>query len=459
MPKLKIVYQLDEMDCGPSCLVMIAKYYGKEYSLSYLRDISFITKNGVSLLGISQAAHIIGFDTISAKLTLEKLKDNDLPFPCILHWNEGHFIVLYRIKKNRLGKYMYYIADPAHGSIKISEENLKKGWIHNEDKGIALFLTPKEEFYSLKSNTNNTNFSYLLKYLKPFKRQMSIIFGGLLLGSLITLIFPFLTKNLVDKGISSKNLNIVSLILISQLFLFFSQTIIEIFRNRILLYVGTKINIQIITDFLSKLMLMPLKFFDSKRTGDLTQRIQDHKRIETFLTSQSILTLFSLLNFSIFFFVLAYYNYFVLLIYISFTIISIFWVIYFQKYRKVLDYNRFKLQAEDQSSIYELITGMQEIKLNCFEEFKKSQWKIIQDQLFDINLKVLRIDQLQLSGYTFMNNIKNIFISFIVAKSVINGNLTLGSMLSISYIIGEMNSPINQLITFFRSLQDAKLSF
>ncbi len=447
------------MDCGPSCLVMISKYYGKEITLPFIRENSFITKNGVSLLGISQAAQTIGFETVLAKLTLERLKNSETPLPCILHWTENHFIVLYKIKKNYFGNFYYYIADPAHGKIKISEENFKKGWLYEEKKGIAMFLSPTKKFYNQHINVEKNNIIYLLKYLHPFKKKIFIVFLGLLLGSLITLAFPFLAKNLVDKGISAKNLNLITLILISQLALLFSQSLIEILRNRILLFIGTKINIQIINDFLSKLMSMPLKYFDSKRTGDLTQRIQDHKRIEQFLTSQSVLTFFSLINFSIFFIVLAYYRYFVLVAYIFITLISIIWVLYFQKYRKVLDYNRFKLQAENQSSIFELITGMQEIKINGFENFKKNQWKAIQEELFHINLKVLKIDQLQLSGYSFFNNIKNIFISFIVAKSVISGDLTLGGMLSISYIIGEMNSPINQLIIFFRSLQDAKLSF
>ncbi len=448
------------MDCGPSCLVMIAKYYGKEFSLSFFREQSFITKNGVSLLGISQAAQNVGFETISAKLTLEKLKEKKDEIPCIIHWNQGHFAVLYKIKRNNITKkYCFYVADPAHGFIKQSEENFIKGWISVDDKGIALFLNPTENFYKQTEVIDKTNFSYLFNYIKPFKWQMIKIFISLLIGSLITLLFPFLTENLVDKGINPKNLHFVSLILLAQLSLFFGHTIIEIIRNRILLFVGSKININIISDFLGKLMLMPLKYFDAKRIGDLTQRIQDHKRIESFLTSQSIQTLFSLINFFVFFGVLAYYNWFILIIYITITVLSILWVLYFQKQRKILDYNRFELLADNQSTTYELITGMQEIKLNNFEEYKQNQWKEIQEKLLKINIKVLNLDQFQLSGYDFLNSIKNIIVTFIVAQNVINGNLTLGSMLSISYIIGEMNSPINQLISFFRSLQDAKLSF
>lgn len=460
MAKFKITYQLDEMDCGPSCLVMISKHYGKEFSLPFFRDNSFITKNGVSLLGISQAAQNIGFETVSAKLTLEKLKEKKDDIPCVIHWNQSHFAVLYKIKKSKFSKkYYFYVADPAHGLIKLTEDNFCKGWMNIQNKGVALFLTPTKIFFNQQEIKEKNNFSYLFNYIKPFKWQMIKIFSSLIIGSLITLIFPFLTQNLVDKGINPKNINFVTLILLAQLSLFFGHTIVEIIRNRILLYVGSKINISIIADFLEKLMLMPLKYFDSKRIGDLTQRIQDHKRIESFLTSQSIQTLFSLINFSVFFGVLAYYNWSILIIYISITLFSILWVLHFQKQRKTLDYNRFELLADNQSSTYELITGMQEIKLNNFEQYKQNQWKEIQEKLLKINLKVLNLDQLQLSGYEFLNSVKNIIVTFIVAQNVINNNLTLGSMLSISYIIGEMNSPINQLISFFRSLQDAKLSF
>lgn len=447
------------MDCGPSCLVMIAKYYGKDFSLPFLRESSYITKNGVSLLGISQAAEKIGFETVSAKLTLEKLKEFDIPLPCILHWTKAHFVVLYKIKKNSFdNKYYYYLADPAHGHVRLVEDDFLKGWLVDK-KGIALFLSPTANFYSQDGVVEKTNFSYLLKYVKPFKRKIIGVITTLFLGSILSLIFPFLTQYLVDDGINLKNINFIVIILLAQLFVFFGHTTIEVIRNRIFLLIGSRLNINIIEDFLGKLMLMPLKFFEAKRIGDLTQRIQDHKRIEVFLTSQSVLTLFSLINFSVFFIVLAYYDWFVLIIYLLTTSISILYVLYFQKKRKAMDYKRFDLLAENQSSMYEIITGMQELKLNSFEDYKREQWKDIQERLFKMNIKVLNLDQFQLSGYSFLNNFKNIFITFIVALNVVKGDLTLGAMFSISYIIGEMNSPIDQLITFFRSFQDAKLSF
>jgi ATP-binding cassette subfamily B protein len=459
MPEFKMVYQLDEMDCGPSCLAMIAKHYGKEFSLSYVREISHLTKNGVSLLGISQAAETLGFETISAKTTLLTLKGERI-FPCIIHWKQSHFVVLYKVKRSRFTKeYFFYLADPAYGLMKLSEESFRKGWLGEEIKGVTMFLNPTDKFFSLEEIKESSNFYYLFNYIKPFKWQIIKIFFGLFIGSLITLAFPFLTQYLVDKGINTKDLHFVILVLIAQLTLFFGNSVIEIIRNRIMLYVGTRLNINIISDFLGKLMLMPLKFFDAKRIGDLMQRIQDHKRIEIFLTSNSILTLFSLINFSVFFGVLLYYNWLILLIYIILTAISIIWVLFFLKKRKILDYNRFDLLAENQDTTYELVTGMQEIKLNDFETFKKEKWKTIQEKLFKVNIKVLTIDQFQLSGYDFINNLKNIVVSFIAANYVIINDITLGAMLSISYIIGEMNSPIAQLIAFFRSMQDAKLSF
>lgn len=448
------------MDCGPSCLAMISQYYGKKHSLSFIRDKCFINKNGVNLLGIAQAAEDLGFETLSVKLSLEKLYEDNDNFPCIIHWNQNHFVILNKIIKSKISKkYKFHIIDPAYGSIVQSEENFKNGWMSSPDRGIALFLKPIQEFYKKKEVLEKTNFFYILKYIKPFRWKLLKVLLVLTFGSLLTLIFPFLTEKLVDNGIKNKNLNFITLILLSQLLILFGNTFFDIIRNRIILFIGSRINIEIISDFFGKLMMMPLRFFDSKRTGDLIQRIQDHRYIENFLTSQSVLTLFAIINFFIFFSVLAYYSWFVVTTYFVLTLISIFWVLFFQNKRRILDYNRFELLADNQNTTYELITGMQEIKLNSFENFKKSEWKDIQEKLFKVNIKVLNVDQYQLSGYAFLNNIKNIVVTFFVAQSVIKGHLTLGAMMSTSYIIGELNSPISQLISFFRSIQDAKISF
>lgn len=447
------------MDCGPSCLNMIACHYGKKLNLSSLRDACFITKNGVNLLGISQAAESIGFETMSIKLSVKDLVEKDLPFPCILHWNHTHFVVLYKIRKNKLSNKLYfYIADPDHGLIKLPEDQFVSIWTAS-DKGIALFLEPTELFFEQEDFEEKNNVSYFLKYLKPFKWKLIFVFITLLLGNAVILLFPFLTQKLVDDGIGPKKINLIGLILIGQLILFFSSTILEIIRNRLFLFIGSKININIISDFLQKLMLMPLKYFETKSVGDLSQRINDHRRIEEFLTSQSVLILFSFINFSIFFAVLAYYDWMILSSFLIFTFSGLGWVLFFQHKRKKYDYQKFSILSESQGTTFEMITSMNEIKLNSFENYKLNKWNAIQDKLFKINLKTLNIDQLQLSGYEFLNNTKNIFITYLIAKMVISGSLTLGAMFSISYIIGELNAPIKRLVTFFRSLQDAQLSF
>ena len=456
--KLQFFAQHDQMDCGPACLAMVASHYGKDFGLQYLRDRSFITREGVSLLGISEAADKIGFKTISAKLKTEDL-DNEL-LPCILHWNQNHFVVLYKITKNIFtGKLIYKIADPGHGFISLSEEKFKKSWLSDLEKGVALFLEPTEEFFKqTPPKEEKLSIKYLLKYLKPYKNEMLQLFLLLLLGTLTTLIFPILTQKLIDEGVSKKDLPVISYILLAQLAFFFGNIIFGIFRNWIMLVVGTKINIQIISDFLKKLLKLPIKFFDTKLMGDFNQRIQDHERIENFLTSQSLLTLFSIITFSVFFGVLWYYDFRILVVYIVLTVISIIWSLYWMKKRKILDYFRFQQRSENQESIYEIINGVSEMKLNQFEDFKRREWEQIQQKLFKINIRILRLDQIQLSGFDFINQLKNIVVTFLAASFVVKGHMTLGALLSVSYIIGQMNSPVSQLISFFRSLQDAKLS-
>ena len=446
------------MDCGPACLAMVSSHYGKDFGLQYLRDKSFITREGVSLLGISEAADKIGFKTISAKLKTGDF-DKEL-LPCILHWNQNHFVVLYKINKNIFtGKLIYKIADPGHGFVSLSEDKFKKSWLSDGEKGVALFLEPTEEFYKqTPMEEKKLSIKYLLKYLKPYKNQMLQLFVLLLLGTLTTLIFPILTQKLIDEGVSKKDLSVISYILLAQLAFFFGNIIFGIFRNWIMLVVGTKINIRIISDFLKKLLKLPIKFFDTKLMGDFNQRIQDHERIENFLTSQSLLTLFSIITFSVFFGVLWYYDFRILAVYIILTVVSVVWSLYWMKKRKILDYFRFQQRSENQESIYEIINGVSEMKLNQFEDFKRREWEQIQQKLFKINIRILRLDQIQLSGFDFINQLKNIVVTFLAASFVVKGHMTLGALLSVSYIIGQMNSPVSQLISFFRSLQDAKLS-
>lgn len=456
--KFPFVPQKDQMDCGIACISMMCKYYGKEFGYTYLKEISAVSREGVSMLNISDTFHELGIDNAVVETDLNSLINENM-LPCVLHWNEKHFVILYKIgKKNFTPKKTFYIADPAHGLIRLNETNFKNSWA-GTGSGFALYTEPTKQFYSNDNNLEEINSKHLLKYVQSFKWELSKIFITLILGSILTLAFPFLTEKLVDKGINNKDLNFILLILIAQLSLFIGQTVIEIIRSRISIYLGSRININIISDFLGKLMTMPLHFFDSKQVGDIIQRIYDHKRIENFLTSQSILTLFSMINFCVFFFVLAYYDWTILIYYVFITGLSILWILYFQSQRKVVDYEKFNLNSENQENTLELITGMQEIKLNSFEDYKKNKWKDTQEKLFKINIKVLNIDQIQLSGYECINSLKNIIVTYIVAQNVVSGHLTLGSMLSISYIIGEMNSPISHLVSFFRSLQDAKLSF
>ena len=453
--------QHDQMDCGPACLAMVSSHYGKNFGMQYLRDKSFITREGVSLLGISEAADKIGFKTIAAKLKLEDFNKELLP--CILHWNQNHFVVLHKIGRRfpflPFGEVRWGIADPGHGFVALSEEKFKKSWLSDGEKGVALFLEPTEEFFNqTPPKEEKLSIKYLLGYLKPYKNQMLQLFMFLLLGTITTLVFPVLTQKLIDDGVNKKDLSVISYILLAQLFFFFGNIIFGIFRNWIMLVVGTKINIQIISDFLKKLLKLPIKFFDTKLMGDFNQRIQDHERIEDFLTSQSLITLFSVITFSVFFGVLWYYDFRILAVYIVLTVISIAWSLYWMRKRKILDYFRFQQRSENQESIYEIINGVSEMKLNQFEDFKRREWEQIQQKLFKINIRILKLDQIQLSGFEFMNQLKNIVVTFLAASFVVKGNMTLGALLSVSYIIGQMNSPVSQLISFFRSLQDAKLS-
>lgn len=457
---MKFIAQHDQMDCGPACLVMIANSYGKNYSLQYIRDNSYISREGVSLLSLSDASIEMGFKTFPTQLSLQKLKELNSELPCILHWDKEHFVVLKKITKKKITKNHYFhIADPSHGFIKLSEANFIKSWISDDNKGVALFLTPTEHFYSKKiREEHKLTLKYVLSYLYPYRKKLISMFLLLLLGSLLTLIFPYLTQNLIDKGVNAKNLNIITIILLAQLAVFFGTVIIDIIRNWLMLYVGTKISITIISDFLKKILQLPIKFFDTKIMGDFNQRIQDNDRIEHFLTSQSLLTFFSIINFSVFFGVLWYYNFKILVVYLFLTILSITWSFYWLKKRKYLDYFKFQFRSENQESIYEIISGVTEMKLNQFENFKRNEWENIQQKLFKINIRILKLDQIQLSGFEFLNQIKNILVTFLAATFVVQDKMTLGELLSVSYIVGQMNSPVNQLVMFFRSLQDAKLS-
>lgn len=454
--------QHDAMDCGPTCLRMIAKYYGKTYSLQTLREHSFITREGVSMLGISDAAEFIGFRTSGVRISFQQLVE-DMPLPCILHWNQNHFVVCYGIKKKKDG-YRFSIADPARQLVTYHEEEFKKCWlatkVEGEEKGTALALEPGPEFYEREDeqDSGRRNLRFFLKYLSPYKKQVVQLVFGMVAASLLQLIFPFLTQSLVDVGIRDGNLSFITLILIAQLVIAVSQLSVEFIRSWILLHMNTRINISLISDFLAKLMKLPLHYFDTKMIGDIMQRIGDHNRIESFLTGSSITTLFSFINFFIFSFVLAYYDLGILAIFLVGNALYVGWILAFMKYRRELDIRRFAQAAGEQSSLIQLVTAMQEIKLNNCEKQKRWQWERIQVKLFKISVKGLAVGQAQQVGSIFFNQTTNIIISFIAAKSVVEGNMTLGMMMSLTYIIGQLSGPVSSFIGFAQQLQDAKIS-
>ena len=380
--------QLDAMDCGPTCLRMIAKYYGRTYPIQLLRERSFITREGVSMLGISDAAESIGFRTSGVRITLQQLKE-DVPFPCILHWNQNHFLVCYKIRKNR-----FYISDPGSAKAVFSEEEFASCWISTKvdgkDTGIALLLEPGPDFYEKTSDEADLSIgrlSYFFRYLMPYKRELFQLVLGMLTASLLQFIFPFLTQSLVDTGIQDSNLNFITLVLIAQLIVFVAKLSVDFIRSWILLHVNSRINIALISDFLAKLMRLPLHFFDTKKVGDIMQRIGDHNRIETFMTGSSINTLFSFVNFIIFSFILAYYNLSILGLFLFGNGLYVVWILGFMHYRRELDIKRFAQASGEQSSLFQLITGMQEIKLNNCETEKRWQWERIQVKLFKISIK------------------------------------------------------------------------
>ncbi len=451
------INQHDAMDCGAACLAMVAKYYGKEYPLPWLRNQTYLSKEGVSLLGISDAAEKIGFKTLGGRFTLQKLA-KEAPLPCILHWNQEHFVVLYKIGKDKV-----HIADPAQGLTAYSVDEFNNHWLSTntkgEDKGVALLLEPTPKFYDTNPPKNiTTGIPFLLKYLIRYKRYFFQLSLGLLLGSAIQLAFPFLTQALVDVGIQNKDIGFVYLILFAQLALFAGKLSIELIRRWILLHISTRINLSLLSDFFIKLMRLPMSWFDAKQVGDITQRVEDHQRIESFLTVQSLSTLLSLFTFVVFGSVLFYYSIFIFLVFLAGSSLYVFWILLFLKRREKLDYQYFSQNSEADSKTFQLITGMQEIKLQNCEKQKRWDWEDTQAELFQTNIKSLALEQYQQVGNFFIGEAKDILITIIAATSVIQGDMTLGMMLAVQYIIGQLNSPVEQTIHLIHSWQDMRIS-
>ena len=456
--------QRDAMDCGPSCLAMIAKHYGQQADKEQLRKICSLGKDGVSLLGISKAAEEIGFKTIGGRLSFDTLT-SEVPLPCIIHWNQNHFVVVYKIKKRRGNQYEVYVADPGKGLITYTKEEFCEHWIstktNGEEKGIALLLEPTEQFYAqndTKAVPTQRRVKFLWSYLKKYKRFFTQLILGLLLGSLLQLVFPFLTQAIVDTGIGGKDVGFVWLVLLAEMMLLFSRTAIEFIRSKILLHISTRINISLISDFFIKLMKLPMKFFDTKLMGDLLQRIEDHRRVEQFLTSSSLSLLFSFFTFIVFGVVLAVYNLGIFFVFLLGTSLYAGWIILFLKKRRQLDYKYFEQAGRNRNVTYQLIGGMQEIKLQGCEQRKRWEWEDVQADLFKVNLQSLNLQQVQQAGSITINEVKNILITVLAATAVIHGNMTLGMMLAVQYIIGQLNSPVEQLIQFIYSWQDVSIS-
>ncbi len=455
-----VYLQYDAMDCGPASLAAVTTYYGKKYSIQQLREYCSLSKDGVSLLGIEDAAIKIGFQTLAVKVSVCKLYKQH-PLPCILHWDDSHFVVLYDIRKSSLrGQRFFYLSDPNFGRIKLNEKQFYSHWCGADGNGIALLMTPTDRFYELKPNKIDKHQKLnLISFIRKFKREYSILFWGMFFSSLFTLIFPFLTQSLIDIGINSKDVNIVTIFLLAQLVLFIGTTIITIVRNWALLYCNSILNIDIISNFIAKIIMLPFKFYDTKQLGDFTSRIDDHNRIQHFLTSSSVTVMLSLFNFAVYFILLIYYSKTILLVYLGITVLSILWSIYYVNKEKRIDYSRFRMQRDAQQNIYEIINGITEIKLNGIEKYKLNCWTRTQIKLFNIDVRLLNISQLESLGFESFNKLKDIIIVFMAACDVIAGNMSLGTLLAISYIIGSLNTPISQIIDFIRNLQYARLSY
>ena len=472
MKKFPSYMQLDAMDCGPTCLRIIAKFYGKNYSLQNLRDKCHVSREGVSLLGISDAAEMIGFRTVGVKLSFRQLCE-EANLPCIVHWNQNHFVVVYAVRKEH-GKVNIYVSDPASGLLKYDQKRFCKSWIqahgegreaqdgravYDEGFGIALLVEPTPDFYREKGDEDKRfGFGKMAKYLFPYKQFIAQVLLAMLTGSIISLILPFLTQSVIDVGIGTGDLHFVVVILIAQLVLVIGQMANELIRSWLMLHMTTRVSISLISDFLAKLMRLPISFFDSKMVGDIMQRIGDHSRIQSFLTGSLLSITMAAVTFVVYSVVMGGYDLKILGIFMLGSVLYVLWVLLFMKRRRKLDYMRFQEASANQSNVVQLITGMQDIKLNNCEKQKRWEWERIQARLFNVSVKGLALGQTQQVGGTFIDQAKNVLISFLAASAVISGDMTLGMMTAMQYIIGQLNAPISQFIKFVQEAQDAKIS-
>ena len=461
MKHFPIIHQHDTMQCGIACLQMVCKYFGREYTSDSLSNLCFATTEGVSMLGINETANNLGLRTICVKTTTSIFDKS--PLPSILHWDQNHFVVLYKVKKGK----KFYVADPGKGLVTYNLEEFKQHWIstksNSEDKGIAMFLETTPTFFTYKMEGEENikekrSFRFLFGYVKKYRKYFGQIILGLIVGSLLQLVLPFLTQSIVDVGIKNQDIGFVWLILLGQLMLTVSRTAIDFIRRWLLLHISLRINISLVSDFFIKLLKLPMSFFDTKLMGDLMQRMNDHSRVNTFLTQQTLNITFAMLTFVVFSVVLFFYNKLVFVIFLLGSILYGGWMTLFLKRRKVLDYELFEQQAINNNKTYEFITSMQEIKLQDCEQRRRWEWEDTQADLFGVQMKSLKLQQTQEAGSIFINEVKNIIVTVVAATAVIHGQMTLGMMLAVQYIIGQLNSPVEQLMNFFYSLQDVKIS-
>jgi len=453
------VKQLDAMQCGVACLAMICKYYKNAYSIETLSKLCSVSTEGVSLFAIKNAAEKLGFNSICCKTSIEQLVS--ISMPSILHWNQNHFVVLYKVKNKK----KFYIADPGKGLVCYSLENFKKHWIssvsNGEEKGVVMVIEPTEKFGKrsiIEEPNKKRSFNFLFGYVLRYRKYFIQIILGLLLGCLLQLIMPFLTQAIVDIGIKHKDIGFIWLVLLGELMIVFGRTATEFIRRWLLLHISMRINISLVSDFFIKLLKLPMSFFDTKLMGDLLQRIGDHSRVQNFLTGQVLSVVFTFLNFIIFGVVLLIYNKIIFGVFIMGSVTYGLWISSFLRRRKVLDYEIFEQQAINQNKTYQFITSMQEIKLQDCEQRRRWEWEDTQADLFAVQMKSLKLQQTQEAGSILINEVKNILITVLAATAVINGQITLGSMLAIQYIVGQLNSPVEQFMSFIYSLQDVKIS-
>jgi ATP-binding cassette subfamily B protein len=452
--RLKFYRQRENADCGPTCLKMICSYYGRNISMQRLRNLCYVNRSGTDLLALNQAAEKLGFQSTGIRIPFHQLADVQLP--CILHWRQNHYVVLYKIRKSR-----YYIADPGDELHKIDAEALKKGWIGNDDEahGICLCLVPKPAFMQRDpADVHKVSWDFILKYLYLYRVLFFQLFLGLMLGTLLSLIAPFITQAIVDVGINTRDVPALYMVLLAQGMLFLGSTVISFIRSWVLLHITTRTSISILADFLIKLMNLPMPFFETKTTGDIMQRMNDQKTIENFLTGSVLNTFFSLVNLVVFTFILYFYNTAIFFISIMGGCIYSIWIMMFLKKRRTLNYKEFEISSTNQNSLYEIVSGIQDIKLNGCESKKRWDWEKIQSSLFKYKTKSLALTQYQQGGALFVNQAKNILITFLSVKAVINGDITLGGMMAIQYIVGQVGNPIDQLLSFVQTFQDTKIS-